>query len=917
MHDSETRTVHDLMIGILALQNGEVDADGLIAALRGWAADKSRRIGSILVELGHLDGPRLAALESLVEERPSRREEELRRALAEISPSEALRLVMEEVDDPAVRASLAGLTETITMEESSEVTPADAPTALARGVSARYTILCHHDSGNLGKVSIALDHELRRRVAFKQIQDHHADNPPSRDQFMLEGLVTGGLEHPGIVPVYGLGTHEDGRLYYAMRFIQGPSLRDRIEQLHGSEAARPLGEGEEPPTLARLLRHFIGACQAVAYAHDRGILHRDLKPVHVMLGPYGETLVVDWGCAMPIQGENAPRGGLELPREFDSSFGQDGRPVGTLPFMSPEQARGLHSQLDRTSDVYSLGATLYCLLTGRHPYKGFDRAEMLERVKAGEFPRPRQVRPRVPKPLEAICLKAMAFRPKDRYETAAELAKDLERWLDDEPIVARNDPPLTRVARWLRHHRTAAAGIASLLISTVLGLGALNVQMGWANRAILIERDAADDARDREFDARRGAEANFRQALEVVNNLLVQVAQTDLPRVPGTVDLRRRIAARASIHLALLWGQKPDDPEVRFQAARGYRELANILRLLGHPQADDAYERAIELLRGSVERQQEETRYRDYLAETLIDAADSFLLSGRPNRAETFAREALRLAGDLELGDPEVLAYRRTMARGLYTLANVRAVVGDPAEAVQLAEEAGRRMGPLADSVDRKPTDLLEIIMVQTIQGAALHELGELAAAERVLSDTTRRSEALLAHSDDDPDAGFLHACALLELSMALDDDVERSGEASGPLDAAISRLEDLASRFPEVVEYREYLATALLAGAARRSASDEARAVLEGARRLIRELLDESPEHPIYVGLLGRVHGQLGRLDLEAQETESARENLRQAVELQRSALEANPSSPPDLRALKAHEEALRLLPAPAEDRP
>ena len=174
---------------------------------------------------------------------------------------------------------------------------AGQPTAAGTPTSAglRFRVLRPHAKGGLGEVLLAEDNELHREVALKQIQSRYADDADSRARFVLEAEVTGGLEHPGIVPVYGLGTYADGRPFYAMRFIHGDSLKDAINEFYDPAAARDPGER----TLAwrQLLGHFIAVCNAIEYAHSRGILHRDLKPANIMLGKFGETLVVDWGLA--------------------------------------------------------------------------------------------------------------------------------------------------------------------------------------------------------------------------------------------------------------------------------------------------------------------------------------------------------------------------------------------------------------------------------------------------------------------------------------------------------------------------------------------------------------------------------------------------------------------------------------------
>ncbi len=214
-----------------------------------------------------------------------------------------------------------------------------------------------HARGGLGAVFVALDAELNREVALKQILEKHADDPVSRARFLLEAEVTGGLEHPGIVPVYGLGTYGDGRPYYAMRFIRGDSLKEAVDRFH-ADAALKSDPGRRSLELRKLLRRFIDVCNAIEYAHSRGVLHRDIKPGNIIVGKHGETLVVDWGLAKARGRVGAGESSEERPLVPTSASGNaetlPGSALGTPAYMSPEQARGDVEHLGPRSDVYSL-----------------------------------------------------------------------------------------------------------------------------------------------------------------------------------------------------------------------------------------------------------------------------------------------------------------------------------------------------------------------------------------------------------------------------------------------------------------------------------------------------------------------------------------------------------------------------------
>jgi serine/threonine protein kinase len=341
----------------------------------------------------------------------------------------------------------------------------DRTTSFAVGESTsngqRFRVLRPHARGGLGVVFVALDAELQREVARKQILDQHADDPTNRARFLLEAKVTGALEHPGIVPVYGLGTYGDGRPYYAMRFVDGDSLKEAIARFHGDESLQR-EPGRRLLELRMLLRRFVDVCNAIEYAHSRGILHRDIKPGNIMVGKHGETLVVDWGLAK-AQGRE-PAGGRSGERPLVPSAGSGsadtlpGSALGTASYMSPEQARGELDRVGPRSDVYSLGATLYCLLTGTQPFEGDSLGDVLRAVQRGEFAPPRKLDPSIDKALEAICLKSMALEPENRYGSCKEIVDEIERWMADQPVAAWQEPWAGRRLSG-RTHRLDLSGI--------------------------------------------------------------------------------------------------------------------------------------------------------------------------------------------------------------------------------------------------------------------------------------------------------------------------------------------------------------------------------------------------------------------------------------------------------------------------
>ena len=315
--------------------------------------------------------------------------------------------------------------------------------------------------GAMGEVHRVRDVALNRRMALKVLQLRFQERPASVQRFLDEAQATAQLQHPGIVPVYSLGTLPDGRLYFTMLEVRGRTLGDVILGVHRGSVSGTWGTGPGGTTLRRLVEHLRTAAEAVGHAHRRGVVHRDLKPDNVMVGPHGEVLVMDWGLAKVV-------GRAELPFDPDDAIRTSrthetrvGVVFGTPAYMPPEQARGESDRLDARTDVYALGAILFAILHGERPYRGLDSRALLARLAGGQAAPVPESRLPVPEALEAIRRRAMAVDPAASGWRAAAFAQDLVAWLDGSARRARAlervDEARTRQAR-VETLREQAAG---------------------------------------------------------------------------------------------------------------------------------------------------------------------------------------------------------------------------------------------------------------------------------------------------------------------------------------------------------------------------------------------------------------------------------------------------------------------------
>jgi serine/threonine protein kinase len=783
------------------------------------------------------------------------------------------------------------------------------------GRAGRYRILKPLARGGLGEVYIARDTEVERAVALKVMRLEAMRSEGLRERFVRESEINGNLEHPGIIPVYGQGEFEDGRPYYAMRLVEGGTLQQAIER-HRREAEGGPREAWVVG-LRPLLRRFLVVCEAIAYAHGRGVLHRDLKPSNVLLGPYGETLIIDWGLAKLIghaeaapavdgaaADEAATASQLVLHTGSGTVPTQAGQTLGSPPFMSPEQAGAGEEPPGEASDVYGLGATLYTLLTGRPPVVGEAVQETLRRVREGRIDPVRQVEPRVPAALAAVCARAMRVKPADRYPTARALAEDLERWLADEPVSAHRDGWVTRLGRWGRRHRPAVAGGLGLLAAGLVGQGVSNVLIGH-------ERDRADRARIRaeaeatraaraEVDARAAlrlalesqalAKEHLRDGMALVRELVALGDRQILARLRA--DERRGFLERSVEFARRFREREPEDHDLRLSAADVERRLGNLARLQG-----DLAE-AARLLSEAAEdlsRLPEEPVPLEALALTRLDLGDALALGGRLGEAEAVFRGAAEAARRLAERVGEAPGALRTRARALDRLGSIAHLRGDAAGAAEAFREALAALEALAvedaagvrrafDAEQIAPLyDDLERAGVRARLAEAAADTGEVEAGLRLLDEADARLTALEQEfgSGRSRDVEFHRAWVAVQRGRGRNDAGRPEG-VSEAMEAALERLEALEQEDPgqpgvqrAIAEARlERARAALAAGEAARAEADARAALglLEAARAPDLDL-------PVARAEAWRVAAEAA-LVVDAGRTAEARSDLERAAE-------------------------------------
>jgi PAS domain S-box-containing protein len=415
-------TDRNLLFGVLALQAELIGPHQFIEACTLWTSRKNVPLADLLIERGWIQPTDRVHVDYLLERKVKKHGGDARAILASVSND--VKRSLAALEDADIQRSLADL-------PRSDGSDSGATIDYIPGLRERYTLAHLRATGGIGRIWVARDSQLGRDVALKELRPERAGNSALLQRFLREAQITGQLEHPGVIPVYELSRRsDDDQPFYTMRWIKGRTLTEAVRDYHEE---RRRSQADSLKFLA-LLNAFVTVCNTVAYAHSRGVIHRDLKGQNVVLGDYGEVVVLDWGLAKLVERAedelDTPPVVFDLPGSGDTDLTVHGQALGTPSYMAPEQAAGRVDLIDPRTDVYGLGAILYEILAGHPPFAGPEILEVLRRVQEEEPIPPVRLNPGVPPALQAVCLHALAKQPSDRYASASELAQQVQQWQD-------------------------------------------------------------------------------------------------------------------------------------------------------------------------------------------------------------------------------------------------------------------------------------------------------------------------------------------------------------------------------------------------------------------------------------------------------------------------------------------------------
>ena len=740
----------------------------------------------------------------------------------------------------------------------------------AAGLLGDFRLIREVGRGGMGVVYEAEQVSLGRRVALKVLPFAAALDPRQLQRFKVEAQAAAQLHHTHIVPVFSVGC-ERGVHYYAMQFIDGRSLAEVIRALRHARDPATAGAGPEPsdptplgvspggtssgrPYFQAVARLGVQAAESLEYAHALGIVHRDVKPANLLLDARGTLWLTDFGLAR---------------LHADAGLTMTGDVLGTLRYMSPEQALGRRVLVDQRADIYSLGVTLYELLTLRPAFDGRDRQELLRQIAFEEPPPPRRVDPALPRELETIVLKAMAKEPADRYATAHDLADDLRRFLEHRPIHARRPNLPERAAKWARRHTRVVVAALSMLVLAVVAL---------ATSTALIARKEAEAERQRDK-----ARERLSMARRAVDDMYTQVATKWLAQQPRLEPAQREFLLKAlAAYERFTREDEGDSPALRRELALALQRAGEIRLKLGEFKAAESdLRRARAAQRELVTRFLSAPEYRRDLSTTLVSLALLLQTTGRPAESIAAYYEAVALQRRLVEELPKDTALRRSLVRGNLDLGRVLAIEGRADEAILLQRQSIEISRALVRDFPDEADNRLVLSRSLDCLGTELSGQGQYARALELSRESLAILDELAREFPGEPNYRLYLAGTHGNRGVRLSR-VHRRREAIDASRRAVDLLAELVRDFPSRPMYRGFLTNSLnnLAEHLRLDGNHrEASEVAERARHVGEALVAEYPLVPDYREMLGWVYERLGDLSAMARRFDQADASFARAL--------------------------------------
>jgi tetratricopeptide (TPR) repeat protein/tRNA A-37 threonylcarbamoyl transferase component Bud32 len=710
-----------------------------------------------------------------------------------------------------------------------------------------YEILAELGRGGMGVVYKARQSSLRRTVAIKLFLSG------SLERFRLEAEAIARLQHPHIVQIYEVGTTARGP-YYSQEYIAGGSLADRLD-------GAPWSAAKAAALVATL-------AEAMQFTHDRHIIHRDLKPANILMADDQTPKISDFGLA----------------KESDRDSGQTvtGDIMGSPSYMAPEQAGGVTKSITPASDIYSLGAILYELLTGRPPFYGETAMDTVFQALSNEPVAPRQLQPKLPRDIETICLKCLEKLPRERYASAQELADDLRRFLAGEPIHALPVPAWMRAVKWARRRPGLAMAISAATLATlflIVGGIIYNVLLIGALRT-------ADAERERR-------EKTLVQAQNVVDQLLSGFSEQRLAQLPHSEALRRDLLTSSLQFCEEMQAQNPEQPELRWQVGRAQRQSADLQGLLGHSaEAAKSYMRSIATLSELV-NEQPLPKYERELAGAHHNLAAMLVQTGRAADAETEYRLAIDGFANLAAGNPADAEASGQLARAWDSLGVALLEDFRPQDAAVALEKSRAMLDRLA-SAGQADYSLRKARATNFNNlGTLYQQTDDLAQAEKSLATSQQLFQDLVGAAPDDPEYRFGLASSSANLAFVRAA-AQSAAETRASFQAASELFQRLTEDFPAVEVYRAEWAQTLGnygAALAQHGEVSEVAIQYQQAQRLYENLVAQNSAAADYRARLAGILHRQGLLAISRDDLTAADELISRAIDLQTELTKAIPN--------------------------